>query len=222
MKRLSLALAALCLVVLAPGAHAFGKGTQILAVQVTNGTADFADPTASGRPGFVSAWDHSEVGIQGQYWNMLTDDYAVVVSGGYGFFSETDKPGTLAGAGATDQKYTQSSYSVRIGGDRVVKVGERAILYFGPGFEYWNGSAKFERFSFILAPATTYENQATSRFSFSGRIGGMMSISRNVGLACHVGHKVGYATVEEGGAKATWWPSSFDGAAGFYLSFGGD
>lgn len=221
MKRFHLALVALCLVLLAPDAHAFGQGTQILAVELTQGTADFADVTQQDGPGFIGAWSHSELGVQGQYWNLLTDDYAVAVSAGYGFFSETDQPGTAAAVGAKDKRFTQGSFNVRVGGDRVVKVGERGIVYFGPGFEYWNGSAKFENFTFS-DPALSYENQSTSRFGLSVRIGGMMSIGQNVGFLCHVGEKVGYATVEENGAKATWWPSSFDGAAGFYVSFGGD
>ncbi len=212
-----IALAALLVVVYAPAAVALGKGTSMLAIGLGNGTADIAGP---GDGTYAQAFDHSENSVQAQYWNMLTDDYAFTIAAGYGFFSETDAPGDSL-AGAPDLKYSQTSFQVRIGGDRVVKIGERALIFFGPGIEYWNGKAKFENFGLVAPPAVDeLETESTSRISLSGRIGGVMLVGPSWGLTGNVGHKIGYATVTELGSKTTWWPSSMDAGGGIVFMFG--
>jgi opacity protein-like surface antigen len=186
------------------GEHSEG----LLGIQITNGTADLYSP---GAPGYISAYDHSEVGIGIQYWRLMSKDYAFTFSAGIGTFSETDKPGTAAPINSTDFKYTQSSWNVRVGGDRAAKVGERAIIYFGPGLEMWSGKAKFDG-----GPAftTAYETQNVTRFGISGRVGGVMLISEKVGINCQIGRYLGIASAEEDGAKASWWPSGFQAAGG--------
>jgi hypothetical protein len=102
---------------------------------------------------------------------------------------------------------------VRLGGDRAVKISDRAILYFGPGLEMWSGKSKFENFGSGLTP-DTYESQNVMRFGVSGRVGGAMMLSKSVGLNCQVGRYVAYASAEEKGAKTTWWPSGFQASGG--------
>src|SRR5262245_40549317 len=64
MKRVAVAVAGLMLVACAP-AWALGKGGSMLAIELTNGTADFADKLAGTVDGsnvaaYVTAYEHSE------------------------------------------------------------------------------------------------------------------------------------------------------------------
>jgi hypothetical protein len=229
MKRTTVVLAGLLLTAFAPGAWALSKGGSMLAIELTHGTADFADKTngsttttAPFTAQYISAYTSGELGVQAQYWYLMADDYAVTVSGGIGFMSEKDAPGQGATTGSPDHKFSTSSFNIRLGGDRVVKVGDRAMLYGGPGLEFWSGRAKYE--DFILFDGSTripeYKDESTIRFGLSARLGGTMMINPSFGLTTHVGTRIGYASVEEQGAKATWWPSSVEGSLGLLFAFG--
>lgn len=217
MRRLIVA-AALTLALASTASAAVGRGTSMFAVQLTTGTADLYDPFDAGPTGsgYISAFDHSEVGVQGQYWMMMSDNYAFTVSAGIGFFGEKDEPGDNASPGSSDVEYTQSSFNVRVGGDRVVNVGEQAILFFGPGVEYWSGKAEFQGFG-----GPDLETENVTRISLSGRIGATMTIGSAWGFNVSVGHKVGMAHAEDQGAKARWWASSLDSQGGIVFMFGG-
>jgi len=227
MKRATVALAGLLLVTFAPAAWALGKGGSMFAIELTHGTADFADKASgltTAAPNFtaqyITAYDTKELGVQGQYWYMMADDYAVTVSAGVGFMSEKDEPGQGAAANAPDLKFTTSSFNIRLGGDRVAKVGDRGMLYGGPGIEFWSGSAKFEPSPFT--GTGEYKNESTIRFGISARLGGTMMLGEYFGLTTHIGSRFGYASIEEQGAKATWWPSSMEAAGGLVYTFGGE
>lgn len=190
-----------------------GNGSEgLIGIQVTNGTADLYTPDDPTDINYISAYDHSEVGIGIQYWRLMTKDYAFNFSAGIGTFSEKDEPGDNAPSTAPDRKYTQSSWSVRVGGDRAVKVGERAIFYFGPGVEIWSGKAKFEGFY-----PSDYETENVTRVGLSGRVGGVMLLSEKLGFNCQIGRYVGLASAEEGGAKANWWASGFQASGGLII-----
>jgi hypothetical protein len=205
------------MVLAASPALAIGRGGSMFSIQLMSGTADLYTPEAfSGNAGFISAYDHSEVGVSAEFWHMLSEDYAFAASFGSGFFSESNEPGDNALPGDQEFKYTQSSFLVRVGGDRVVKVGERGILYFGPGFQYWSGKAKFEQ------GISNLETEKVSRMSLNGRMGATMLVGPSWGLGGHIGHVIGRASAEDQGAKATWWPSSFEGAGGLVFLFGGE
>jgi len=49
-----------------------------------------------------------------------------------------------------------------------------------------------------------------------------MKVSDNVSIVGRVGHNLGYASssADNGNAKITWWPSSFDAAWGLAFAFG--
>lgn len=207
------ALAALALVLSAPASQALEAGDGLYGIQITNGVADLYYPSGTG---YISAFEHSELGLGLQYWRMMSKDYAFTMSGGLGFFSETDEAGNGAPGGATDYKYSQSSWNVRVGGDRVVQVGDRATLYFGPGLEYWTGKSKDEGGATADAEV---ESEAVSRFAVSGRVGGIMWLTDKAGFNCQVGRYVGYASAEADGAKATWYPSGFQASGGLVLKF---
>jgi opacity protein-like surface antigen len=195
-------------------ALALGRGTTMLALELTSSTAEVADASAAGT-GYISSYAIPEVGVQGQCWYLMAEDYALAVSGGIGFSNEKHEPGQAAPASAVDETRKSASFVVRLGGDRVVKVGDRALMYGGPGVELWRGKAKYEA-------ATTYEGEPTTRIALSARIGATIVLSDAVGLTAQVGHHIGRASAEENGAKATWWPAGFDGAMGFVFSFGGE
>ncbi len=209
MKRLLCAVA--LLVITATSASA--EGPSYFGLQVSTGVADLAGEFGSGT---AAAYDHSEYGLRLELWKMMSSDYAFTVAGGLGTFSEENEAGINA-PGAGKFTYSQSSWHLRIGGDRVVKLSDRALLFFGPGFEYWNGKAKFED---DTPPASSYETEGTSRFSLHARIGGHMMVAENWGFTMQVGQKIGHATYEEAGAKTSWWPSSTDGALGLVFAFG--
>jgi hypothetical protein len=212
-KALKLAFLVASLVALTGAASAAGfeKGSSLFALQLTEGVADLATADA----GYVSAYDHSEVGAQAQYWYFFQEDYALTLSGGIGFFSEAGQPGDDAPAGAPEGKYTQSSWQARLGGDRVAKINDRFHLFVGPGIQVWSGKGKFEN----IGGSYSYESPNTMRIALEGRIGVHMAWSDRVGGFCQLGHYLGWASAEENGAKATWWPSGLDGAFGLAVRF---
>ena len=188
-----------------------------LGAQLTNGTADLATELSSGFNGFAPAFDHSEWGWKIEYWNMMGSEYALTASGGMGLFSEEDKPGNGAAPGDGTQKYTQSSWNFRIGGDRMLMIGDKSYVFFGPGIEYWTGKAKFED---ATPPAASYETENTTRISLDARLGGHMMVGPTWGLTAEVGTKIGRATYKENGAETTWMPSSMEGSVGLVFKFG--
>jgi len=206
----------------AAGAAQYEK-TGFLGLEVTSGTADLATafggfgPTSPTVLGSASAFDHSEYGFKAEYWKMMGPEYAFNISYGMAFFNEEDKPGTNAPAGTGTFKYTQNSWNVRVGGDRLLPVGEKTYIFFGPGIEYWSGKAKFED---ATPPALSYETENVSRISVGARLGGHMMVNPTWGVTAQVGTKIGHATVEEAGAKTTWWPSSMEGSVGLVFKLG--
>lgn len=211
MKTLRIAFAVAAMLSMATGAFALGKGSSLFSIQLGNGTADLVQP---GGPGYITAFSVSEIEPKIEFSRMLSDDYAFTMNAGIGMYSETDKPGDAAAPTDPDQKTTVSSFFVRVGGDRVVKVGDRSIFYFGPGVEYWSGKYKYEAATF------SEESESTMRVSLSGRVGGIMMIGENWGFTCNVGRVVGIASAEWDGAKANWTPSSSNASGGLVFHFG--
>lgn len=216
MKRLRLAVV-LAGILAAATAFAGDASEGLIGIQITNGTADLYTLGGAGGDNYISAYDHSEVGLGIQYWRLMSRDYAFTFSAGVGTFSETDKS---FAAGEADFKYTQSSWTVRVGGDRAVKVGDRAIFYFGPGVEMWTGKAKFDGGEADFA-TTAWESENVTRFGLSGRVGGVMLLSEKLGFNCQVGRYIGLASAEakgvNEGAKASWWASGFQASGGLVI-----
>ena len=203
-----LALASLLFFVAAPArAEGLAKGSNILSFQLTTGTADLTGPEVFS-PGFISAYDHSEWGGQIHFQRLLSDDWALALSGGIGTFSETNVPGDNAAPGEEDFKYTQSSVQFRIGADRFVHLSPTFHLFVGPGIQYWSGDAKQEQGTASLETATT------TRWAFNGRLGAHVFLGDSFGLEGHLGHYFGFASAKDAGAEASWNPSGIESAVG--------
>ncbi len=213
MKTLRIAIAVSAMLTMATGAFALTKGQSTFSIQIGTGTADLVSP---GGAGYITAFALSELEPRLEYTKMLKDDYAFNLSTGLGFYSETDKPGDAAGPTDPDQKTTVSSFFVRVGGDRVVNIGDRTTLYFGPGIEYWSGKYKYEAGTF------EEESESTMRISVAGRIGGTMMLGDSWGFTANASHRIGIASAEWDGAKANWTPSSSGASGGLLFVFGGN
>ena len=214
MKRLITAIAALSLLAGAGAASAADK--MIIGIGVMHGTADLAANAVS-TAGTNGAFSTPEVGGRFEYWNMMRENYALNFQANIGFQSESDKPRSDATAGTKEGKYTTTSWSVRLGGDRVWSPLANTHVFVGPGLEFWTGKAKFED----IGGAGTYETENVKRISLHGHTGAIMMLGSSWGISGQIGHKLGYATYEEKGGKTTWWPSSIDGAMELVFGFGG-
>lgn len=216
--RKTLALTCVAVLLSTGSVMAAGAGTSMFSIGLSQGTGDFAGPEVGS--GYVSAFSSSEIGVTGEYWHMFSSDYAFALQATYGFASETDKPGSNAGSGAPDLMYSTTSFKIRVGGDRVGQIGDRFTWFFGPGLEYWSGKAEFENFGFTSN--ATDETESTTRIGINGRVGGVMKLSDAIGIQGQIGNTLGYASAEQAGAKATWYPSSFHASWGLLFAFGGE
>ncbi len=214
-KVLLLAAVLLCLLSSLAASAPLAKGSNLVAIQLTQGVADLVGPVDFS--GYVTAVGHSELGGQIQYWHFVGDATALNLSVGIGTFAETDKPGTDAIGLARDTKFTQTSFSARIGMDRVGHVGDRFAVFLGPGLQVWNGRGKFTS---GISPTGDWESVRTTRFALDARIGARYACSERFGMICQLGQYFGYASSgEDHGAKATWWPSGANGAFGVSFPF---
>jgi opacity protein-like surface antigen len=222
MNRMITAAVLLAVTASVAGAAEYSKES-FLSIQATSATANLASAFGAFGPTSVvvgpaaAAYPNPEWGFKAEYQRMMGPEYAFNISYGMGFYGEEDKPNSNAAAGTGSFKYTQNSWNVRVGGDRLLEVGEHTYIYFGPGIEYWSGKAKFED---TTPPALSYETENTSRISLGARLGGHMMVGPTWGVSAQVGTKVGYASYEEAGGKTTWWPSSMEGSVGLVFKLG--
>lgn len=218
--RLVLITLLLALVPTPAGAAGPGAGTTLFALQIGQGTGDFVNPERE-VPGYISISRDTRGQVEGslEIWHLFSDDYALAVSGAAGFFREENKPGTNAApANLHDVRFTARGLRFRVGGDRVGSVGGRFTLFAGPGLEYWSGNSEYEG---IYSPLPSKVKSATThRFGLSGRVGALIQLSAAFGLSGQVGTSIGYASAEDAGARATWFPVGFQSAWGLTYTFG--
>ena len=200
-----LACAALLLVLASP-APALESGTVVVALEATSGTADLVSPASP----YLSAFDHGEVGLQGQLWYLTSEDWAVAFSGGVARTRERN----LA-PGVTNRYYQQRAWSARLGMDRMVSLSNDVVFFMGPGVEYWTGHANFIGFY----PQLKVEAPDVTRWSASGRFGAMVVLTDSFGLSGHIGYRMGYATASEQGADTGWYTNGYEATAGVAFAF---
>ena len=209
MRKSWMVVAALCLAIPAGSASAAGKGSSMFSIGLGQGVADGYESATVGTSTYLAPTTAPETNVGVEYWYSFSDDYAVALSGAYGFSSMKWEG---AAAGDPEIKATGTSIKVRVGGDRVGKVGDRLLVFLGPGIEYWTGTQKLD------VGGTEDEFESVSRFGVSGRIGGFMMLSEKLGIMGQVGHTFGRASVEDK-AKTTWMPSSFNASWGLTFGF---
>lgn len=139
MRRSWMVLALLCLAVTAGSASAAGKGSSMFSIGLGQGVADGYAPATVGASTYLAATTAPETNAGVEYWYSFSDDYAMALSGAYGFSSMKWEGAT---AGDPEIKATGTSIKVRVGGDRMGKVGDRLVVFMGPGIEYWTGKQK--------------------------------------------------------------------------------
>jgi len=184
------------------------NGSSILAFQVTEGNVTLAQPSGNYLTSFPSA--PNEIGLQAQFWHFLREEYAFNVSGGVGFYSEKDESSDPLDP---EVKYTQSSWNVRVGGDRVAHINPRFHIFFGPGIQYWSGKWKVDN------GTTSFEAEPTNRLALSGRLAIHLKMGESLGLFGQLGHYFGYAWSSDGDAKTHWWGSGHDGSGGLAFNW---
>jgi outer membrane protein W len=211
MKRRIFAVAVLAMLTVASSAFAAGKGTSMLSLGLGQNQANALYTLGgSAGAGFQNKFDETNVGAQ--YTYMFSDDYQIVVSGAYGFGSVKVEDSTTP----TTSEATLSSYRFRVGGDRVGKVGDRFVMYIGPGLEYASAKTKLEE-----TGLPDFESESSTTYGISGRIGGIMMLSDAVGITGELTHTFGMATYEEGNVEVSWMPNTLGAFWGLTFAFGG-
>lgn len=178
-----------------------------LSIGLGQGVADGYAATTVGSGSYLSPATAPETNVGAEFWHSFSDDYAGALSGAYGLSSMKWEG---AASGDPEIEATGKSLKFRLGADRLGKVGEKFVVFMGPGIEYWTGKQK------LTVGATESESKSTNRFGVSGRIGGFMMLSEKVGVMGQVGHTFGFAKASDG-AKTTWMPSSFNASWGLTI-----
>ncbi|HET9250569.1 MAG TPA: outer membrane beta-barrel protein [Candidatus Eisenbacteria bacterium] len=181
-----------------------------LSIGLGQGTADGYAPTSVGTGTYLAPTTSPETNVNAEYWRSLSPDYALAISGAYGFSSMNWKGATSADP---EIDATGTSLKFRLGVDKVGNVGDRLQFFLGPGVEYWSGEQKLD------VGGSETESESVTRFGVSGRIGGFMMLSETVGIMGQVGHTFGVAKVDDSGAETSWWPNSFQASWGLAFGF---
>jgi len=217
MRRWSGVVAFAMALAVAPQAIAAGSGSSMVSVGLGQGVADLYTRNAVlGTGDYIEPVQRPETNVNLEYWYQFADDYALAISGAYGMSSMTWK--SSSDAADPEIKATGTGFKVRVGGDRIGRVGERFLVFMGPGLEFWSGKQKIEVDGSEVSLGV---GETVTRFGVSGRIGGFMMLSDNVGIMGQVGHTFGIASVDDAGAESSWWPSSFQASWGLTFGFGG-
>ena len=193
-----------------PGTDAESGTKNRLSIGLGQGTADGYASTTVGAATYLAPTTTPETNVNAEYWRSLGDDYALALSGAYGFSSMNWKG---AASGDPEIEATGTSLKLRLGVDKIGNIGDRLQFFMGPGVEYWTGDQKLD-----VGGAET-ESESVTRVGVSGRIGGFMMLSETVGIMGQVGHTFGAASVDDAGAETSWWPSSFHASWGLAFGF---
>lgn len=210
--RLGSAAALLLTLATAATAKPIEKGSSIFAIQLTEGRVDLAEPTAGAAGTYLTSFTSAppEIGIQAQFWHFLQEEYAFNLAGGVGFYSEKDQSSAPTDP---DLEYKQSSWYLRVGGDRVAHITPRFHIFAGPGIQFWSGKWKVE------GGGASFESQPTKRLALDGRFAMHLKMGESFGLFGQLGHYIGYAWSADGDSKTHWWASGHNGAAGMAFNF---
>jgi hypothetical protein len=200
-------------------ANAVGSREKLLTIGFSHGTGDYAGAFGGdylGANGSGASVQIPEIGGGAEFGFKFSEDYSVVFGGDYRAGSDKFEP-TNATTGNPTLKVTSSSWKLRLGGDRVGKIGDRFTWFMGPGLEYGSGKAKFEP---GISTTASQETEPTTLFGLNGRVGGIMMMNPKFGIRGQIGDSFGQQSVKENGGKNTAWYSSFEALWGVTFALG--
>ena len=210
----------LALVASAAVANAAGQGSDF-SVGLSHGTGEDSTPVKVLAPDYILGGSPAlgELGVNAEYGMKMSDDDAFVIGFDYRVGSLKEEPTTFAPAGSPTLKVTSTSWKVRVGGDRMGKIGDKFSWFMGPGLEYGSGKAKYE--DVFPPPDASIKSEPTNKFGINGRVGGVMKLTDAMGIRGQIGNTFGMASIKDTGGKSTWYYSTFESAWGLQFSFGG-
>jgi hypothetical protein len=217
MMRRIFAVAAFAMLAVAPSAFAAGKGSSLLSLGLGQSTVPVENVLFSGN-GQVIPTSEPSIDFGAQYWYMASEDYAFTVAAKMAYGHQKWEPADNTNSEATK---SLSGYSIRVGGDRFGKIGDRFTMYFGPGIEFASHKTKVE-----IDGQPDIETGDATFIGINGRIGGIMMLSPSLGISGEIGNSFGQTSAENdsdpvGTAKTTWTSSDFSAFWGLTFAFGG-
>ncbi|MBI1799750.1 MAG: hypothetical protein HYR73_08690 [Candidatus Eisenbacteria bacterium] len=210
MKRWIAALAmliALCTCAATARAQHPGGGNSMFWLGLIGNRAQLVGPTT----GETNTFENPEAGVHVAYSYFLSDEWTACVSGAYQVNSSE-----FSAAIVPDQKFTSSSYVIRIGGDRFAFINDRAAVYAGPGITYWRGRGKFEG---NPAPGVNGDWPDVTQYGFNGRLGLWARLGGPWALYGHIGQVIAHNSAKDTKGENTWWTSHHEGSVGLSLDF---
>ena len=113
------------------------------------------------------------------------------------------------------EKFTSSSFNVRIGGDRYAFLNDDVALYAGPGLLYWRGHAEYEGFGLGFDGRWPDVTQV----GLNGRIGMYARLAGHSALFGHIGQVIARNSASDTPGDNTWWTNHFEGSVGLAVDF---
>jgi len=194
-------------------------GKWIFTLQLAAGQVRVAD-TNGVLPSIFFPYQENGVDLGVSYG--IHNHWAARVSGNIGFSSHKR---TAAG---TPNDYSEnvktSSWGIRGGLDAYFQVSDKFVIFAGPGVRYSRSKVKLDVEN---TDGTTggWDNPWFTSLSLSGRMGGLINVSKSVGISMSVGQNFSYSwfDVNSGGQDQTWklWHSAWDARMGLAVYFGG-
>lgn len=194
------------------------ENVSAFSIGLSHGTSAYSPPSKSTGDDYAILTPIDEIGVNADFSWGLAEDYAFALSGDYRFGSSKLEPNANATPGSPVLKLTSTSWKFRVGADRTGKIGDRFKWYMGPGLEYASGKAKYK--DFAAPPDDDVESEPANRFGLSGRVGGVMMLSPQMGIRGQIGDTFGMESVDDNGGKSSQLYSSFEGAWGLQFTFG--
>jgi hypothetical protein len=210
MKRLNVVLiAALVVGTAAVPAHAakLQKGSSVVWIGLNGNVAQLIGPTT----GAANTFESGELGVHAAFSHFLCDAWTVCISGGADVGKSEFNP-----ASGTTNKFSSTSYNLRIGGDRYAFINDDVALYAGPGILYWSGRGKNEGSG---DPTFDGEWPKVTQVGLNGRVGMYARLGSHYALFGHIGQVIATNSASDTPGKNSWWSNHHEGTVGLALDF---
>ena len=191
-----------------------GKGNSVVWIGLNGNVAQLVGPALNR----AIVTKSEEVGVHVACSYFLSDAWTVVLSGGHDAgnrkfeYSSSYPVPQVAG---TEEKFTSTSFNLRIGGDRYAFINDDVALYAAPGVLFWKGHAKYDGFG--LGVDGTWAD--VTQVGFNGRIGMYARLVGHSALFGHIGQVIARNTDDDTPGKNTWWSNHHEGSVGLAFDF---